>query len=110
MKQTMTAALATLMLSGGLALAQTIPPSSAPPPVAAPAPQPDPRLAGATIEALQAVLKLRESELQALTADSRKAIAKATADGEARAATLIEWLKAAQAEHGAPAAPPPDAK
>lgn len=105
------------LTAAGPALAQTVPQPTAPPAVdgpalakAAQAPGFDPRLALPTIAALQAMLNLRESELKALSADSQAAIAKAKAEGEAREATLIEWLKSAQAkvpETPAPAPAPP---
>ncbi len=58
-----------------------------------PAAAADPRLTQPTIAALEAVLSLREAELKALRQDD----ANAMSAYEARLATAMEWLKAAQA-------------
>ncbi len=60
------------------------------------APQaPPPRNPKETIDALQAVLTLREAELR----DVGKDIAALQSGYEARLATAMEWLRAAQDQH-----------
>lgn len=92
------------------ALAQQPPPLK---PAAAPvkpatSPGADPRLAQPMIDALQALVKLREAELQALSQDMNWQLDQAKAADEAHQNTWAEWY-AGRAGAGEGQAPLPDA-
>ena len=96
---TATATVATIaMLALPAAVAQVQPQPTAPQAGDAQKQGFDPRLALPTINALQAMLALREKEIGALNQDNHAMLAERAAAGEAREATLIDWLKKSQAE------------
>ena len=101
----LTFAIIAALAASTAASAQIQPQPPGPPAIGAPAlakaaqePGFDPRLALPTINALQAMLALREREIDALKQDSHAMLAERAAAGEAREATLIDWLKKSQAE------------